>query len=315
MILTCPECASSYFVEDSAVGSGRMVRCASCNASWRAEPPPPLELKAQAEEAAPSGALAGAPAAAPAADDQELFEAPVAKADSGAEAEASAPHPAEELPKAFRAKAETERRTREAAVQGVIWAGMGASFALLIGLGVVFRSDVVRVWPKTASAYASVGLTVNPIGLAIEDVHFQHALEDGHPALVVSGTLHNIRPRAVSAPPLQITLLDKEGKALLTRTASSGDAELTPGQSRSFNVSLLDPPMFASDLEVGFAAAAVGTAPRLRSRQAGQTPAEGAGEQPAPALPRAMTVGPPIPDAKPLPPTSPYALKPGAGGG
>ena len=259
------------------------MRCASCSASWRVAPPLELDVRSDVVAVAES----------PAPEDHELFESPPAKP------------PAVELPKAFRARAETEKRTREAAVQGVIWAGMGAAFAMLIGAGVVFRSDVVSFWPKAASAYASVGLAVNPVGVAIEDVRFQHALEDGHPALVVTGVLRNIRPRSVSVPPLQIVLHDKQGSALLTRTAVTEDAELGPGQSRSFAVSLIDPPMFAADLDLTFAP---GVAPKLRSRPAQE--AAPARAEPSPALPRAMMVGPAIPEAKPLPPGSPYALAP-----
>ena len=293
MILTCPECATSYFVEDSALGAGRAVRCASCGASWRAEPPPPLELSEAAPPEAP---------APDAAAEEALFDP-----------EPASERPAEALPKTFRARAETERRTREAAVQGVIWAGMGAALALLVGVGVVFRSDVVSIWPKAASAYASVGLPVNPVGLAIEDVKFQHALEDGHPALIVSGVLRNIRPRAVSAPPLQIVLLDKEGRALLTRTAVAQDPELASGQSRAFSVSLLDPPMFASDLEVGFAPNR--SAPGIRLRRSEDLAAPPAGALPPAPPPKAMVVGPAISEATALPPTSPYALKPAVNGG
>ena len=297
MILTCPECATSYFVDDSAVGSGRLVRCASCGASWRASVPSPLELSAPVVEES----------AAPAPPGLETDDGPVFEPSPATE------HPAEELPKVFRARAETERRTREAAVQGVIWAGMGAAFALLVGAGLVFRSDVVHVWPKAASAYASVGLPVNPVGVTFEDVHFQHALQDGHPVLVLTGVLRNIRPWTVRVPPLQIELYDRQGKTLMTRTAASGDPELGPGQSRGFTVSLLDPPMFASEFRVDFAAVSAVSMPRPGpSGQLRTTPAR---EESVPALPRAMTVGPPIPEAKPLPPGSPYALSPKAGGG
>src|SRR5271170_5437145 len=54
MILTCPECATGYFVEDGQIsGPGRTVRCAACGARWTATPEErPLELVPAADEAA-----------------------------------------------------------------------------------------------------------------------------------------------------------------------------------------------------------------------------------------------------------------------
>ena len=45
MILTCPECASRYFVDDSKVGAaGRVVRCAACGTRWTARNEDALDL-------------------------------------------------------------------------------------------------------------------------------------------------------------------------------------------------------------------------------------------------------------------------------
>ena len=44
MILTCPECATSYFVDDAKIpAAGRSVKCSSCDARWiaRLEPDAP----------------------------------------------------------------------------------------------------------------------------------------------------------------------------------------------------------------------------------------------------------------------------------
>ena len=280
MILTCPDCATSYFVDDAAIGDGRTVRCAACGVSWKAQAKPTLELRVNAEE--------GAFGADPASPDEDLFERPPADLAG------------EDLPKAFRAKAATDQRTKEAAIQGAMWAGTGAFLALLLMAAVVFRVDVVRLWPRSASAYAGIGLPVNRVGLTIEGVHAQPSLQDGRPALVVSGLMRNIRARAVTAPPLSIVLLDKDGKRLAVRHVSPGDTLVPPGQTRSFAVSLVDPPIAASDLEVTF----------LISGPAMPAPKPVSAPRLTTAAPDAkvMLLSPSIPDVRPLPSASPYAL-------
>ena len=101
MILTCPECASRYFVDDSKVGAaGRVVRCAACGTRWTARNEDALDLFEE-----PSAAdLAGEPnltalgGAADSADDDS--ETPVDQL------------PGEELPKVFRAR-RSEEHTSE----------------------------------------------------------------------------------------------------------------------------------------------------------------------------------------------------------
>ncbi|HUH22434.1 MAG TPA: MJ0042-type zinc finger domain-containing protein, partial [Brevundimonas sp.] len=57
MILTCPSCATSYFVSDEAIGpNGRSVRCKACAHNWRATLEEPLELS----EAPPAEAASNA---------------------------------------------------------------------------------------------------------------------------------------------------------------------------------------------------------------------------------------------------------------
>lgn len=60
MRLTCPSCASEYEVDAAAIGdSGRMVRCANCEAEWfqapaAAAPPPAPDPIPQPEPSAPA---------------------------------------------------------------------------------------------------------------------------------------------------------------------------------------------------------------------------------------------------------------------
>jgi predicted Zn finger-like uncharacterized protein len=274
MILTCPACATSYFVDDALLGEGRLVRCTSCRHSWKAAPEPELELRSSPEE----GSLA-----APARTGPEPLAA----------------LPAEKLPRAFRARAEEQRKVREAATAGVVWAGIGAAFALVIVTALVFRIDIVRIAPRTAGAYAAIGMPVNRVGLTIEKVHAEPALQDGRAALAVSGVIRNIRTRPVAQPPLMIRMLDKNGRPVGGRTVRAGEMVVPAGATRDFAVSLLDPPEAAKDVEVTFALDGWHGASAARPRPARLRPGEEAA-----VVPAANAV-----DATPLSSNSPYAMQ------
>ena len=236
MILTCPECATSYFADDSSIGAGRTVRCASCGNTWRAEPDPPSEAIADVEPPEPEDDPFAS--TAPVAD-SELFERPIVQSVDE--------DPILATPIAGR----KDRVKREGGVRsGMVWAALGASLALLVVAALVFRFDIVRLWPKTASAYAGIGLPVNGIGLEIEKVHGRQSLMDGRPALVVTGMLHNVRHETIVAPPISIALLDKSGRRVLVKTIVADDPLVPPGQTREFKLSLLNPPAGASSLDI-----------------------------------------------------------------
>ncbi|HLY79986.1 MAG TPA: DUF3426 domain-containing protein, partial [Caulobacteraceae bacterium] len=198
MILTCPECATGYFVEDEQIrAAGRTVRCAACGARWTATPEQPLELVPAVDETAPDKS---------AGDEDAVGEAAALTGD--------------DLPRAFRTRAEEEKRNRQAVVTGALWAGVAIVIAVVLGVVIVFRESVVRAWPQTASTYAAVGLAVNPTGLVIEQLHAEPALEQGHAALDVTGVIRNVVGRAVIAPPLRITLQNAQGKRVAGQITS-----------------------------------------------------------------------------------------------
>lgn len=285
MILTCPDCATRYFVPDDKVGAaGRTVKCSSCGTRWTAHAEPDLELFVDP--------IAGAVAREP--------------ADKAAEPLVSA-LPGEELPKVFRQKATTERRVREAATAGIVWAGMAVALVAIVTAGVVFRGQVVDVWPSSAAAYAGVGLPVNRLGLAIEDVRAEAALQDGHAALAVSGLMRNIEDHPVKAPPLRISLINKAGKVVAVKLARPADPMIPPGETRHFAIALLDPPTTAAELQVGFDLTKGATGHKVPDARRRQTPetqtlALRGAAQPAAVPPAAVA------EAEPLPKDSPYAL-------
>jgi predicted Zn finger-like uncharacterized protein len=297
MILTCPTCASRYRIDETKLGpQGRTVRCAGCGESWRAEPlAEPLQLTP--ELVAPNF----------------VEPDPAVDVSAGGAEPDLAETPAEELPKVFRQKAEAKRRTRAAMTAGVVWGGMSASLALLMLAAVVFRVQVVQLWPRTAGAYAAVHLTVNPLGVAPDNVQAAPGLENGRAALIVTGAERNIDSRPRGPVPLRISLYDKAGVRLLSRIVDLPAAPLGGGESRPFRVSFLDPPMAATQVGVDFAPPGPAKAPATPSpRLRGALPTEVAPRLRGEITPVGGVAGvyaplPPV-AARPISETSPYAL-------
>ncbi len=275
MILTCPACATSYFVPDTALGAqGRTVRCQSCAHSWHAMPDEPLELKA---EAVPSGE-APAPVEAP-----TPAAAPVS--------ESLAETPAPELPKAYRARAETARRTRRAAVHGAVWAGVASIFVGLIAGAWLFRVEVVDILPRTAVAYAAVGMPVNVTGLEFEAVGAR-ALPETPDKVMVSGALRNVRDREIVAPSVRVALLDDHGAEIAHAVVRPDGAPVLPGQVSGFAVVLADPGGKATGVGVDFVLdAAPSPVPVQRKAPTRSTPVE----HPASADPETAGSAHPVP--------------------
>ncbi|WP_191553858.1 MJ0042-type zinc finger domain-containing protein [Brevundimonas aurantiaca] len=230
MILTCPACATSYFIPDDALGAnGRKVRCKSCGEVWRASPDEPLELSV-----APEPRVISTP-------EPEAVSEPASLAET----------PAPELPKAFRARAEQQRRLRRAATHGVVWAGLASVFVGLIVSAFLFRIEVVDAFPRAAAAYAAVGAPVNPVGLDFEAMSAKEV--PSRPGMVlVSGALRNVRDTEIVAPPVRVALLDEHGAEIGFKLVTIAAAPVLPGKVRGFAVLTPAPGGHAADIGVNF---------------------------------------------------------------
>lgn len=230
MILTCPDCATRYFVDDRRLGPiGRTVRCASCGTTWRAQTEEaPLELTSDPRESAPGRG------------DEPLSFKPIE------------PHelPAPELPKAFRAKAEQRRKVRRAAAAGAVWAGLAGGFAALIFAAWAFRVDVVRIFPRAAAAYALV--RVNATGLQFEGVNAAPSVIDSS-SVVVQGRVRNVVSMAAPVPMIRVALVDKRGFKLKTAVLKLSHPWIAPNDTQSFRAVLPDPQSKAANVDVSFA--------------------------------------------------------------
>lgn len=271
MILTCPECATRYSVPDGSIGAeGRKVRCQSCGHSWRAAAnDEPLELTQSADPA---------PITHDFGRRDDLSDAP-----------------APELPRAFRARAEQQRRLRRAATAGAVWAGLASVFVGILTAGWLFRVDVVELYPRAAAAYAAAGVPVNPTGLEFEAVSARPAL-DAPGMVLVSGAVRNVREREAVTPTIRIALLDAEGAEIGHTLVAVPGEPVAPGAVRGFAALAPDPGARAADIGVTFVKgeAAVVRAPTLAEAPPGH------GLRPVLATPHPEIEAEPVIDAQPI---------------
>ncbi len=261
MILTCPSCATSYFTPDDVIGSsGRRVRCQSCAHTWHASLDEPLELTL-----APG---AGGP--------QPVRPEP--EPTTRVEAESLAETPAPELPRAFRARAEQQRRIRRAAAHGAVWAGLASVFIGLIAAGWLFRVEVVEMYPRAAAAYAMIGSPVNPTGLEFEAVGAK-ASPLAPDRVLVSGALRNVRDREVVAPAVRLALLDAQGAEIGHAIVRIDAAPVLPGGVQGFAALIADPGARAAGVGVDF------VIPPKPSKRTRPVEAAAAASPPAPIRP------------------------------
>jgi predicted Zn finger-like uncharacterized protein len=238
MILTCPECATSYFVDDARVpAQGRRVRCSSCGHRWTAGPDGPIP-DVPVSEAAPPPPPEPEPPAVPAPADLEIVAV-------------EEPPP---LPPPLRRPAASSRRPVRAERPGgaLVWAGLAALVVALIAGVLIFREQVVRLWPSSSAAYAGLGFDLRGAGLVLEQVQVKPAFLAGRPVLAVTGAIRNLRDVPVEAPPVRLTLLNRAGQPVAAKIARPADATIPGGAKRHFSVTLLDPPATARELEVRF---------------------------------------------------------------
>jgi predicted Zn finger-like uncharacterized protein len=240
MILTCTSCSTRYYADDAAIGAaGRTVRCAACGFSWFAEPQ--LELRTTAEPA--PRATAHAPAQEP------LTRERVERLRRAAEQPGPAPSAAAKF-RAQQAERMRRERTRAAAV---VWTATGAALAASATGMVAFRQDVAEIWPRSASAFAALGLDVNVYGLEFYDLAVERAFDGPTPVLLVSGEVRNIGRDDKLVPPVRISLRDTRSHEIFELVNAITDQPVAAGASVPFQIRVENPPSDAVDLEATFA--------------------------------------------------------------
>jgi predicted Zn finger-like uncharacterized protein len=110
--------------------------------------------------------------------------------------------------------------------------------AIVVG----WRNDFVRVFPQTASFYATLGLPVNLRGVTLSDIATMTEQHDGVPILVVDGNIVNDSRRFIDVPRLKFVVRNAAGDEVYSWTAVPPRPNLPPGDTVAFRSRLASPP-------------------------------------------------------------------------
>lgn len=275
VVIECPNCGTRYQLPaDTVPKQGRQVACAHCGGTWKAKPiaiPDPDssdELFDPAEEDALDAQFRAAAAEGDRDPNREARERTLAEIRAAIGGTAPDPDLAEpaappsppppqsglkRLQQQFqRRQADLNRRLPLARMRRAARMASIAGLVLMLGGGVVFRTEIVRLYPDLAGAYEMVGLGVNVLGLEFREVTTLVTLRNGSRIMRVDGRIFSVASRRVAVPKALVTLLDDQGAPIYEWSVTPEVSELEPGEVVDFTAQLTSPPQGASSVRVGF---------------------------------------------------------------
>jgi len=281
MHIVCPHCTTSYAIDPATLGAaGRNVRCSRCKEVWLARPEDATEMASASSAMAGAGQAANTDAASEweamareddgADQDTPVVDSPSISADWPAASQADSDWAAMARSDEQDGEAERPRRLarlrqmfRLPALKPSAWLpGSDRSFgglptacaamgALVLAL-VIWRVDVVRLLPQTASFYKMVGLEVNLRGLVFKDVKISTETVEGKPVLVIEGAITGEASKPVELPRLRFSVCDAQGAEIYAWNAVLQQPVLKPGETAWFKSRLASPPPEGRNIDVRF---------------------------------------------------------------
>jgi hypothetical protein len=235
MLIVCKTCACSYHIPREILDEGGCrLRCVGCGEEWAissgaVEEPPIVEGQRAAAPLAMRGAgLRPAP--------RESRADPAWREEAEERRE----------PGARFGRRRGARRTLAALAALTLVAAPMAALAA--------RAAIVRAVPAAARVFAAVGLPVNLVGLALDNVHASIFDLGDRRVLVVEGAIVNLREAPTPTPNLRIALRDAAKREIYSWTAPVAKGRLGPDEQLAFRSRLAAPPDGVGDVLVRFAA-------------------------------------------------------------
>ncbi|CAN5316674.1 zinc-ribbon domain-containing protein [soil metagenome] len=282
MHIVCPHCTTSYAVDPAKFSeAGRRVRCARCQEVWLAIPQELAVSTAMSRhgmgETRPQDEFRPHDEAAAdwRDDDAPHVESPSISADWS---EPKTAQPAVEAEQDWTALARQEAMTETGPgkssrlnklslsiapfLKSANWAkalpGVLTLPTVCVALGtivfsmIVWRADVVRLMPQTATFFKMAGMGVNLRGLAFEDLKISTEMVNNKPVLLIEGAIVDVTRKPVEIPRLRFIVRDAKGADIYAWNAVLEQPALNPGEKAWFKTRLASPPSEGREIAVRF---------------------------------------------------------------
>jgi predicted Zn finger-like uncharacterized protein len=278
MHIVCPHCTTSYAIDPATLGvAGRNVRCSRCKEVWLARTEDALE------NVAPARAMVSASQASSEPDAAAEWEAMAAEDDSQEAPVVDSPSISADWPDGdgspssadsdWLSGAQDEAEDSGAMRRNASWfhhllrppALFRASGKPLVGLPtacaamgalvlalIIWRVDVVRLLPQTATFYKMVGFEVNLRGLMFKDVKISTETVEGKQVLVIEGVITDQARKPVELPRLRFSVRDAQGAEIYAWNTVLEQTVLRPGERASFKSRLASPPPEGRNIDIRF---------------------------------------------------------------
>ncbi len=254
MILTCPECATSFKAPENAIGpNGRTVRCSKCNTTWFVAAEPDIlalddEMKEviaskHEEEAAPEEARANK-------KQKDDFSSNIQQDDIDAGLDSKQDERIAPLsPHAMiREKSERKKMRKRLLGVGMIWVVTLGLLAFMALAAYLFRAQIVQIFPGTAPVYKAFGLEANAMGLKFYDVKTKYGTNEGVKIFIVNGRIKNFDRKTRQLELIKFSFKNAAGEIITSWVIEPPKNELKPGESVKFAAQYPNPPIDAAVL-------------------------------------------------------------------
>lgn len=283
MQITCPHCTTSYAVDPANFSAGgRMVRCARCHETWLGRPEDLVmadETRNHAYADQETHQNGGASwnrqpqdndwqdkdsphiDSPPLSDDWGISKhgktgGGVASNDGWADEPEGKPRRKwlggfGGSPRAFKG-AQSLRAKLPSQFTKISLPRACAIMGAMVFALVIWRVEVVRLMPQTATFFKITGLGVNLRGLSFEDVKITTETVNGSPVLVIEGAIADVTRRPVELPRLRFIVRDAQGSDIYAWNSVLEQPVLNPGEKVWFKSRLAAPPAEGREIVVRF---------------------------------------------------------------